>query len=386
MEDYNTPTGLLFTLQFITLLHQLQYYSHDVDNIRYHICLTVETLLLSVDRAGLTNYYCPLIIKQHVAEDPKHLHYKLADLGKLFINMLHDDTNSNQVDHLSDLMEVVDLIMDPLFKIGNFHHFDHFAIQAMEYRKQWPKLKTQRDKIIQLHPHLKYQLESKTVFPLRYTMGHLRHNNPITTLLNTCNIIPKPNRLIVIQEVKDLLVQAIKNMKFNLGKSHNEIARIIATATNTKPKNIDFNNYYSLINPCLNGMTKIFFSDVWARAYPEIPALEQVEITIVEDTRCSRPVPVFSSQPINIPVVTLPSDRTPFTPIQNFNIVHLATQVKTIPVNNKTVNKSKISKSNCKLQPKKLHYNSDQLIKQINTSEELQFTGLPGVQYSPISP
>jgi hypothetical protein len=74
----------------------------------------------------------------------------------------------------------------------------------------WPAIKKERDSIIKnKKPYLKYQIESESIFPLRYILGESAENFKKVLWKGKVYKIPEYPP-VFIWEIKDLLASAVK--------------------------------------------------------------------------------------------------------------------------------------------------------------------------------
>lgn len=275
-EEYHK---LNFVKSALTLHQLLHDWPSDVDEIKYHLLISLEHLMLSLQHSGVLMFYQPTATKPPYIRDPKQLKNLLNNLSTRIINNTINKYSIHNLEEISEVLQHCDDYYSLVLEIGKFPNLYSIIQRTLEFKLFWPKLKQERDQITIKHPTWKYQLESISVIPFLYKLRE-NYNTPYSLegllsryTVNHINTVALP--LVTMKNYMDQAVCALIN-KFR--KTTNEAADIIAAATGCKTTDFKIHtaNSITLLFPTITGLQPPTYQEQWSRFNPAklIPSIQ----------------------------------------------------------------------------------------------------------------
>jgi hypothetical protein len=355
---------LKFAQQILATVEVLTKQYHDVDSVKFLLAQTVETLFLALSRTGISNIYTPPLLYQEFKRNPAEVVESYSHTSQKLLQCMASQTSKSRIDELADLLEQVEKFVDETLQLGGFKTFEHLVYQHFEMKMHWANIKAERDELIRKKPFLRYQLESTSVFPLKYIIGY--ESVKLRELLQLGQVNQVPCYPLTIEEIKRMLVKAVTNMIRKQNKTHAEVRKLLSQYINSVDSEVEFTNLCSLLLPILKYIAIPTFVQTWERTHHSSFALRQMlrgEVVEEEYVQVDIPDPLPAAQdqrethreenvnPVDIPVENLPlhgdipvenpPPPTPaddinqpdtsrvFTPLHNFNYVEVVTDKST---------------------------------------------------------
>ena len=325
------------------LLHQAP---HDIDNIRAHIITTVETLLLTVNNTGVTKTYSPCILIAHLNEDPQNLNITMSNLIQQILHLMTDRQPGTRIDNLANMLEKLDCFIEAALKTGQFKNFDQYVILALEYHQFWPILNVQRQEYINNFIDYKYQLEMKSIFPLKYELENDR-SNPVARLVRVHGFQDKSTKRMELVELSSQLMAMAKTKAIAGYQPQSEgqqtVIMAISKACGWPDRKINIHNDHTFLPLIISKIKPPTFSEAWALTLPsyELPTLLPADTRptthvtlqpprpvggpLTRTTPKSRAVPVIQNKGQAVPVIRPTSLIPPSTPATGVSAVYCET-------------------------------------------------------------
>ena len=312
-------TRLWFATTMLSLQETVQDRPHDLDNIRSKVATATQLLLLAVASTGATRLLEPTATTTSYKEDPQQLTKQLVTTAQQIITTLACQPHLNRIDNLSYIINKVDNFITTAMKLSGCHYLDNFIHSILEYHNFWHALNNQREEEIINNPHLQYQLESTTIFPLSYCIdNNSSTGSPITALLYKCGVSYSNKYPLTLRDTAIILAQAT-SVLMQQQSSCTAIKNTVALACNCHHDDVDLDNLSSLTTAAIQALLPPTFSEQWNNTYPydQLP----VQPTTTADN-------LQSSQQ-----TTTSSDNL-VTPNCGYNNVYIKTQKSTDPTLN----------------------------------------------------
>ena len=262
-----------FAKELLDLQDVLYTQTHDQDEVKAHLTRSVEKMLLTIKKSGITQYYQPAVDNNHVREDPTILRQKLLKAAKVILENCSLKPQLQQMDKINCIIDSADIFINITLQLTREVDFTSFIIRLLEYKMFWPRLKLQRIKAIEDNPNLKYQLESTSIFPLQYKIGLPGYNNHLANLLSQYHIQYNPEQPVQIEAIQYYLLQAIEKMKEQDQLTLEQITDILSKATKYKVTLINHGGCkkIDLLIPTLSAISCPTFVEAWSHAQPLFP-------------------------------------------------------------------------------------------------------------------
>jgi hypothetical protein len=321
---------LTFGEQVLETVHIFSIQPHDRDLIRANLTKTVETLFLALSRTGMSQIYSPSLLPEEYKKNPAEVAQSYNTTAQKILRLLAEHDTRSRIDELSDLLECVENFVEYTLQIGEFKTFEDMVMMSLEYKFCWANLKSERDEIIRRKPYLKFQLESESVFPLKFVLNEESQN--FRELLMAGNVNRVPNYMLTLKELKNLLAKCVTNLIDNQGRSHSEVRNLMAKHIRSKDYEVDFSNLSSLLIPVLGSMGHALpsYVEAYQRSHISSYALRQM-LSEETDEQGFISVPIPEPAPLDL---SNKRQETPnvSTPVNNVSRVHVTTVESATPL------------------------------------------------------
>jgi hypothetical protein len=315
MEDSNESIEF-YRLQFIDYLLKLtdtmNKEGHDLDKVRINSANTCKALIMIVDRSGNPDPYSKAEKESPLQQEPGEIRDKLLLGGRQVLKVLKKQAmqNGNRIELLVELTSTSSRLIDYLLNLSRLDDPHELLMLWLEQRAYAKVLLSERNTIIVRQPNLKYQLESKSVFPLKF---HLEPG--LMAFFNKFRITVYGSRIYTLNELTVLLSITVQHYITEQNYSHSQIQHELSKVTKVPAHKIVLLEPRNLAVPALTATISLRYCDLYRLKYPAIGNLiNPRNSTTTMDyytLNISQPGPI--ARPI-----------TPFTPLDNYNTVHVS--------------------------------------------------------------
>jgi hypothetical protein len=302
-EKTHLQNELNFSQKAIATMNILVETPHNLDEIKASISETMEALFLALSKTGVDRIFSPSPLIKQYRTAPSELRTQFIMTTQRLLGLMAQNMSLTLVEQYAQILEGVEVFVDVCLDLGGYKNFDSLVHQYVEYKLLWPAIKKERDSIIKNKPYLKYQIESESIFPLRYILGESAEN--FKKLLWKGKVYKIPEYPVFNWEIKNLLASAVKNMRTEQDKTIADVRDIIGEFLNFSPQDVNILNDNHLLITVAQNIERPTFYQAWERTHTSNFALRKMlreaqdPPPVLPNINIPQPQPAQAQTPLN---------------------------------------------------------------------------------------
>lgn len=259
---------MAFSAAALGLVSAAHRHPEDLDEIRSKICTLITELFCTLRYSPLTRVYRPNLHVRLYEETPEQRIERTSTYLESIVSALADTTGPAGITKLTSTMEILDHLLENLICMGRFEGLADLLCLSYEYLHHWSNLRLKREEIVHEHPHLKYHINTRSVFPLTFNLEQ-KPRGRLAKLLYNLNIKPTPLQRFTVLELSKMLQDKMQE-KLQAGELKINLETYLSRALDVPFNRIDLSNLATFIPVVATRLPTLHYLESWRAANPNL--------------------------------------------------------------------------------------------------------------------